>query len=110
MENQITIHLTDDEYTALSEEARQSGQEIEALIRKLLSEIVARQRQAAQASTRSLSRQEIEEYLYNEGLIESMPTGEPLSEEEEAEIERLGTLFGQGKPLSEMIIEDRGPY
>jgi hypothetical protein len=30
--------------------------------------------------------------------------------EEQAERERLGQVFAGGKPMSEMIIEDRGPY
>lgn len=48
-------------------------------------------------------------YLFSEGVIEHIPTGEPITPEEEAERERLALLFGQGKPVSEMVIEDRGP-
>jgi hypothetical protein len=39
-----------------------------------------------------------------------MPTGEPDTPEEEAELERLAQVIGSEHPwLSEMIIEDRGP-
>ena len=50
------------------------------------------------------------EKLYHDGEIENLPTREPLTPEEQAERERLGRLYSQGKPLSEMIIEDRGSY
>jgi SpoVK/Ycf46/Vps4 family AAA+-type ATPase len=112
MENQITIHLTDDEYTALREEARQSGQEIEALIRELLEEIVARQKRAARRAKRPQTKREVSELLYDTGLTEHIPSGRIPSEEEEAERKHLADLFSQigGKPASEMVIEDRGPY
>ena len=48
-------------------------------------------------------------YLYREEVIENLPTDEPDTPEEEAERQRLARLFGQGKPASEMVIEDRGP-
>ena len=48
--------------------------------------------------------------LYREGEIENIPTREPLTPEEEAELERLAQVFAGDKPMSEMIIEDRGPY
>lgn len=34
----------------------------------------------------------------------------PLTPEEQAECERLAQMFAGGKPLSEMVIEDRDPY
>ena len=41
-----------------------------------------------------------------------MPTGHANFEEVESERKRLADLLGQagGKPASEMVIEDRGPY
>lgn len=48
-------------------------------------------------------------FLYREEVIENIPTDEPDTPEEEAERQRLARLFGQGKPASEMVIEDRGP-
>lgn len=50
------------------------------------------------------------ELQYRDGELLNLPTGEPLSQEEQAELERLGQVFAGGKPLSEMVIEDRGPY
>lgn len=110
MKHEMVVRLTDDGYAALTEEAKQNGQELEDLIQDLLDEIVARRIHPPIKSNRPHTRREISELLYYGGLTESIPSGEPLSAEEEAELERLGTLFGQGKPLSEMIIEDRGPY
>ncbi len=59
---------------------------------------------------RPLTIGEFEEKLYREGLIENIPTRQPLTPEEQAEQERLSQVFAGGKPMSEMVIEDRGPY
>ena len=109
MEHEMTVHLTEEEYSALSEEAKQTGKEIEDMIHELLAGL-ARHVRPSHVSPHPLSMQEVLENLYDEGVLASVATGEPLTKEEEAELKRLGELFGQGKPLSEMIIEDRGPY
>jgi len=57
-----------------------------------------------------LAGQELMEKLYREGVIENIPTREPLTEEEKAERARLAQVFAGGKPASEIVIEDRGPY
>jgi hypothetical protein len=44
------------------------------------------------------------------GKKSHIPTWEPLTEEEEAERARLGQVFAEGKPLSQIVIEGRGPY
>jgi hypothetical protein len=59
---------------------------------------------------RPLTEQEFMEQLYREGAILNIPTWEPLTEEEEAERARLARVFAGGKPLSQIVIEDRGPY
>ena len=59
---------------------------------------------------RPLTEQEFMEQLYREGTILNIPTWEPLTEEEEAERARLAQVFAGGKPLSQIVIEDRGPY
>lgn len=58
---------------------------------------------------RFYTRREVQEYLYKEGVIEQIPTNGPETPDEEKERSRLAHLFGQGKPASEMVIEDRGP-
>jgi hypothetical protein len=105
MTYQVTIILTDQEYAALAAEAAKSGKQPEALIRDMV-----RRLQSSSQSERPMTEREFEEKLYREGLIENIPTRRPLTPEEQAERERLGQLFAGGKPMSEMIIEDRGPY
>lgn len=59
---------------------------------------------------RPLTEQEFMELQYHEGKLSNFPHPEPLTQEEQAERERLGMLFASDKPLSELVIEDRGPY
>ncbi len=59
---------------------------------------------------RPLVVQDLMEKLYHDGTILNIPTREPLTEEEQEERERLAQKYGGGKPASEMVIEDRGPY
>jgi len=112
MDYEITLHLSDDEHTALIEEATRVGQGIEDVAHCLLREHLANLRRSLSASGHGhlLSKQELQEYLYRKGTIRSIPTGETRTPEEEVRLEELGKLFGQGKSLSEMVIEDRGPY
>jgi hypothetical protein len=44
------------------------------------------------------------------GFAVNLPTHEEDTPEEEAEEEELAQLLSLGKSLTEMIIEDRGPY
>jgi hypothetical protein len=102
----MTIRLTDQEYAALSAEAARQGKQPEALLHDVVQQ---RFQPASQANRRPLSADEFEEKLYREGLIEHMATRQPVTPEEQAELERLGQVFSGGKPMSEMVIEDRGP-
>jgi len=102
----MTIHLTDQEYAALVAEAEKTGKQAEAL----LHEILMQRLQLSLPAKRPLTEDEFEEKLYREGKILNIPTRRPLTPEERAERERLGRVFSGGKPMSEMVIEDRGPY
>ena len=104
MAYQMTVTLTDAEYVALSKEAAESGKPIESLLHEVLVQHIG-----PSTSKHSITSREIQEYLYREGLIEHIPSNEPDTPETEAERERLTHLFSQGKPASEMVIEDRGP-
>ena len=112
MKHEVVVHLTDDEYTELTTEAQQNGQELEELIQDLLDEVVVRRRRSSIKFSHPPTKRELSELLYYSGLSESIPSGRSLSAEEETELKRLADLFGQagGKPASEMVIEDRGPY
>jgi len=102
---QMTVTLTDQEYRALAAEAAKSGKQPETF----LHEIMLQRLQSSPHDKRPLTAEEFEEKLYREGLIENIPTRQPLTPEEQAERERLGRVFAGGKPMSEMVIEDRGP-
>jgi hypothetical protein len=112
MAHEMTVRLTDDEYAALTEEAKLTGQELGELIQEMLDEIVARRIYLAEKTAREFSNREFAEYLYREGVITHIPTGKRRTADEEAELKRLGERLGQGggKSASEMVIEDRGPY
>ncbi len=60
--------------------------------------------------SRPLTGQEFVEKLYREGTILNIPTRKPLTEEEKAERAQLSQALAGGKPLSEIVIEGRGPY
>ena len=105
MAYQMIVTLTDAEYVALSAEAEKSGKSLESLLHELLTQHI----QPPVSEARRLSSREIQEYLYLEGVIEHIPTGQSDAPQEEAERKRLAQLFGQGKLASEMVIEDRGP-
>ena len=109
MDNQLLITLSEKERAALEAKAANSGKEPEAI----LHEIMARELElpvSEEPINRPLTSQEFKEKLYREGKILNIATRRQLTPEEEAERERLGKLFAGGKPLSEMVIEDRGPY
>jgi len=99
----MSIRLTDAEYKALLMEATQRGKPVESLLHEVLIQHIKPSRK------QNLSSGEIEKYLFREGLIEPISTEEPETPEEEAERAYLASLFGQGKPVSDVVIEDRGP-
>jgi hypothetical protein len=49
------------------------------------------------------------EHLYRTGIVSNLPIRQPLSAEETAERKRLAQKIGQGQPLSEIVIKERGP-
>ncbi|MEO8973298.1 MAG: hypothetical protein ABI406_17065 [Ktedonobacteraceae bacterium] len=103
MAHQMTITLSDAEYAALAQEAAKSGKPVEYLLHELLTQHI-------KPSLRHLTTsRKVQEYLYQEGVIEQVPTNEPETADEEKERSRLAHLFGQGKSASQMVIEDRGP-
>ncbi len=59
--------------------------------------------------THPLPGREFMKQQYREGKLLNLPKRQPLTEEEKAERARLAQVFAGGKPMSEMVIEDRGP-
>lgn len=105
MAYEMTVTLTDQEYAVLAAEAAKNGKKPEALLHDMV--------QGLKKSTyekRPLTEQEFIEKLYRDGKILNIPTRKALTQEEQDERERLAQLFAGGKPASEMVIEDRGPY
>src|SRR5262245_13300056 len=87
MTHQIT--LTEDEYAVLAAAAARTGASIEELVHQVILDQFP-------------LPQQIGSYQY--------PTGEPITAEEEDELERLAQEIGPDKPwASEIVIEDRGP-
>jgi hypothetical protein len=105
MPHELIVRLTEQEYAALAEEAAKKGKKPETLLYETLREWLHTDR-----AKQPITEQEFEEKLYLEGLIENIPTREPLTPKEQAEREYLGRLFSGGKLMSEMVKEDRGPY
>lgn len=72
---------------------------------------IMRHRLSSSHSAKSSTRiHKLAEQLYHEGDTLNLADQRPLTREEQAERVRLAHLYASGKPLSEMIIEDRGPY
>ena len=101
----MTLTLTEQEYAALTAEAAKNGKQPEAFLHDMIQRL-----QPFHPEKGPLTEEEFMERLYREGKILNIPTRRPLTQEEEAERERLGQVFAGGKPMSEMVIEDRGPY
>lgn len=102
---QVTVQLTDQEYAILAAEAAKSGKQPEMLLHELI-----RRLQLSYQKKPPLSGRVLAERLYREGKVLNFPTRRPLTSEEMAERERLVQVFAGGKPASEMVIEDRGPF
>ena len=105
MEYQITVHLTDQEYSALVAEATRSGKQPETILHELMSE-----RFQTSSITKPLTSHEFMEQQYREGKLLNIPLRRPWTPQERALREQLGRELSKGKPLSEIVIEDRGPY
>ena len=105
MAYQMTVTLTEQEYQALAAEAARRGKPPETVLHDLIEHL-----QSTSTEKRAMTGRELAEKLYREGKLASLATLRPLTQEEQEERERLIQRLGGGKPASEMIIEDRGPY
>jgi hypothetical protein len=99
------ITLNDQEYAALPAAAAKSGTDPEQLLREMIQRLLT-----SSQRKRPLTAQEIVEKQYHEGKISHIPTRQALTQEEREARERRARDYAGGKPASEMIIEDRGPY
>lgn len=108
MVRQVTVTLSDSAYARLSTEAGRRGEAPEALLQRTITAHIGSDR-SVEASGQAPSKAVILEHLYRAGVITAVPMPESVLPEQAAERERLAQLFGQGRPVSELIIEDRGP-
>lgn len=99
------ITLSDQEYAALATAAAESGTEPEQLLHDMIQRL-----QTSSQRKHSLTAYEIAEKQYHEGKISHIPTRQPLTQAEREAREQRARRFARGKPASEMVIEDRGPY
>ncbi|HLH63928.1 MAG TPA: hypothetical protein VKV20_19795 [Ktedonobacteraceae bacterium] len=105
MAYEMILHLSDQEYALLAAAATQHGKPPEKLLHELIQQL-----QTTPQGRPALTAQELAERLYREGKVLNLPERHPLTAEERAEREQLARAFAGGKPASEMVIEDRGPY
>jgi uncharacterized protein (DUF1684 family) len=105
MAYQMTVTLSDQEYQILAAEATKRGEPPETLLRDLI-----RHLPSASTTKHAMTGRELAEKLYREGILLNLATPRPLTQEEQAERERLAHLFASDKLASDMVIEDRGPY
>ena len=106
MAYEITVHLTDQEYSALVAEATRSGKQLETILHELMSEKF----RTPSSAKSSLTEHEFMEQQYREGKMLNVPLRRPWTPQERALREQLGRELSKGKPLSEIVIEDRGSY
>jgi len=99
------ITLSDQEYAALAAAAAKSGTDPERLLHDMIQSL-----QPSFQRKRPFTAREVAQRQYHEGKISHVPTRQPLTPEEREARERRAHLFAGGKPASEMVIEDRGPY
>ena len=99
------ITLSDQEYAALAIAAAKSGTDPEQLLHDMIQHL-----QTPSQRKHPLKMHEIVEKQYSEGKISHIPTRQPLTQVEREARERRAQRFAGGKPASEMVIEDRGPY
>ena len=105
MAYEVTIHLTEREYALLAAEAAKSGKQPEMLLHEMIQHL-----RSVPQEKRPLTEGELAERLYRDGKVLNLPERKALTPEERAKRERLAQVFAGGKPASEMVIEDRGPY
>ncbi len=99
------ISLSDQEYAALVAAAARNGTEPEQLLHDMIQRL-----QTSFQRKHPLTARELAQKQYQEGKISHIPTRQPLTREEYEACERRVRRFAGGKPGSEMVIEDRGPY
>ncbi len=109
MAYQMTVTLSDQEYAALTAKAAKSGKQPETLLHEIMTSQL-QPSSTTQTTQRPMTGREFMEQQYREGKILNLPTRHGLTHEQQVELERLGRLFSDSKPLSDIVIEDRGPY
>jgi len=99
------ISLSEQDYAALAAAAARSGTEPEQLLHDMIQRL-----QTSSQRKHPLTAREVAERQYHEGKISHVPTQQPLTPQEREAREERARRFAGGKPASEMVIEDRGPY
>lgn len=106
-------HLPDDVQSVLAARILKEIEEIDETIgqgREANESQPSCERDEASPEPRPLTGREFVEKLYREGKVLNVPTWKPLTEEEEAKRTQLAQATTGGKPVSEIVIEGRGPY
>jgi hypothetical protein len=76
----------------------------------LLEDLKMQKQTTLASQSRPLTPREFIEKQYYEGKLANIPTRRGWTQEEKEEYEQIVQGLAGGKPVSEMVIEDRGPY
>ena len=99
------ITLRDQDYAALAVTAPRSGREPEQFLHDRIERL-----QTSTPINLPFTTHELAQNQFHEGKISHVPTRQPVTPEEREARERRASRFAGGKPASEMVSEDRGPY
>lgn len=98
---QMTVNLTEQEYTALRAEAARQGKQPEMLLHEFMEQNL----KIAPQEHHAMTGREAAEQQYREGKLSNLATHRPLDPEEEAEWERfVQSLDRGGKPLPKWLL------
>jgi len=104
----VTVELTSDLYSRLQREAERLGQPPE----KMAQEILMERLEVLPAATAKSERERVREALQAAGMLaELSPQEKQLAAQSTMSLEEVRRVLdrSEGKPLSEIVLEMRGP-
>src|SRR5438105_3081890 len=90
---EMNLKLNEQEYAKLVAAAAKNGKQPEAFLHDIVQQL-----ESPSQVKRPMTAREFMEKQYREGELVNLPDPQPLTQEEEAELERLGKLFAGEKP------------
>lgn len=99
------ISISDQDRDILIQAAERNEKQIEQMLHETIQRL-----QSSSHIIHSMTLHELVEKQYCEGKFSHILTRNSLIEEEREVFKRSAYWFVGGKPVSEIVIEDRGPY